>query len=295
MADYTPKYNTAAENHGKKKALAAAVSVIAVIAVLIIAFLASKSSLYYFAAENKAEKNEFSEAMQLIESSNGEKADALKAYLALRLEINASYPAMLTDFDIEKIKSWSEKADELCLNSALLGDEFAADAQSLSQALSQIISCAEEYDGTKSDILKLMDVFNEINRLHEKNEEGKNTSFTIAEERAKISEWEQLNSSVSSFASRIPGGENVYLINYLVKEAQGEISELSKAIDSVAASGYTETDVVRFSGDAEKRFPDITNSSGESVNLLEKEKYEQFMHEEICRQLTENLGSFYAP
>ena len=79
----------------------------------------------------------------------------------------------------------------------------------------------------------------------------------------------------------------------MAKEAQGEISELNAAVDSVADSGYGEEDLVRFKGEAVKRFPDITNSSGESVNLLNKEVYERFMYEEFCNKLVQNLAPYY--
>ncbi len=295
MVDCTPKVNTVAENHGKKKALVAAVSVIAALSLLLIIFLASKNSIFYSAAKSKAEKNEFSLAMSLIENSSSEKAGILKEYIALRLDINENFPALLSDFNIEKIKNWADTAELICSQADSLDPDIAATANELLQTLSQIISCEAEYESMKSDILELMNVFNEINRLHTKDAEGKNTAFTIAEERSRINSWERLNNTLSTFTAKIPGSENIYLLNFLVKEAYGEFSELTDAIDSVAASGYSETDLVRFSGDAKKLFPDITNNSGESVNLLDKERYERFMFNEICRQLAESLAPYYAP
>lgn len=295
MAGYTGNFNMTAQNHGKKKALIAAVSVIAALAVLLTVFLLTKNSIFYSVAKSKAEKQDFSAAMSFIENSGDDKADVLRDYINLRIEINQNYPLLLSDFDIEKIKSWSKTAERVCAYSGALGESISADAVALSDILSQIISCEAEYNALKADILNLMDVFNEINRLHTKDAEGKNTSFTIAEERNKISTWTQLNNRILSFVAEIPGSENIYLINYLAKEAQGEISELTSAIDSVAANGYGDTALVRFSGDAVKLFPDIKNSSGESVNLLDKENYEKFMFEEICNELTQCLAPYYAP
>ena len=81
----------------------------------------------------------------------------------------------------------------------------------------------------------------------------------------------------------------------MIKEVQGEIADLNAAMDSVIADGYAETDLVRFSGEGQKRFPDIYNSSNESVNLTDKEKYEQYMYKELCTGFVESLGGFYAP
>ncbi|MBE6770509.1 MAG: hypothetical protein E7547_00020 [Ruminococcaceae bacterium] len=293
MAVYSPNLNKEAKNHGKRKKLIVAVSVIAALSVLLVVFLASKNTVFFAAAKNKAEKYDFETAIVLAENSGNENSGLLRDYINLRLEINGSYPMLLSDFDVEKIKSWAETAERIGGQSECLGEKISDDLQGLSQTLSEIIYCESEYKSMRADILNLMDVFNEINRLHTKDAEGKNISFTISEERTKLNGWSLLNSGLLSFISRIPGNEKIYLINYLAKEAQGEISEINSAIDSVAASGYSDTDLVRFSGEAVRRFPDISNSSGESVNLLDKEKYEQFMYDEMCRILTETLAPYY--
>lgn len=294
MAVYEPNLNRDMQNHGKRKKLIAAVSVIAALTALLIVFLAAKNSIFFAAAKSMAEKQDFDSAIVLAEDSGSEDAALLKDYINLRLEINSSYPLLLSEFDIEKIKSWAETAENISGRSEPLGDKISEDVLSLSQTLSEIIYCESEYQSMRADILNLMDAFNEINRLHTKDAEGKNISFTIAEERTKLNNWSLLNGSLLSFIPRIPSNEKLYLINYLAKEAQGEISEINAAIDSVAASGYADTDLVRFSGDAVRRFPDISNSAGESVNLLDKEKYEQFMHDEMRRILAETLAPYYA-
>lgn len=293
MADYTPNFNRDTQNHGRRKKLIAAVSVVAALAVLLIVFLSAKNSIFFAAAKSKAENQDFESAAVLAEDSGSENAALLKEYINLRLEINQSYPLLLSEFDIEKIKTWEETAEKISAQSEPLGEEISADVLELSQVLSEIVYCESEYVSMRSDILNLMDVFNEINRLHTKDSDGKNISFTIAEERTKLNSWSLLNNNLLSFISRIPKNENLYLINYLAKEAQGEVSEINSAIDTVAASGYADTDLVRFSGDAVRRFPDISNSAGESVNLLDKEKYEQFMFDEMCRILTETLAPYY--
>lgn len=295
MADFRTNQNRKAENHGNRKALVVAVSVIFVLFVLLFAFLLSKNSVYRAISISKAEENDFKAAFSLIEKTTGEKSEPLKEYFRLRLDINEEYPQMIADFDIEKINEWSMIAESLCNQTGFLGEEISADVVLLSQKLSQIKECVDEYGLIKQDILSLMEVFAEINRLYTKDAEGKNTAFTVLEERGRIQNWERLNSKLSSFAAKIPGYENIYLLNYLIKESLGEISDLNEAVDFIVAGGYAETDKVRFGGDAERKFPDIVNSRNETVNLLEKEKYEYFMFNEICHELTEMLGDFYTP
>lgn len=294
MAGYATNYNRKRSNHGKRNALVAAVSSVAVLALFLVVFLLSKNTVFHEIAKSRAEKGDFAAASALIEQSGSEKSRALETYINLRLEINESYAVLLSKYDSAKIEKWSQTAEGLLTQSEALGSGMAQDAAQLSQTLSQIAAAEREYNGLKADILDMMDVFNEINRLHTKDAEGKNTAFTIAGERERISGWTELNNEILAFISSVPGNENIYLFNYMAKEAQGEISELNAAIDSVAESGYGETDLVRFSGDAVKRFPDITNSSGESVNLLDKEVYERFMYEEFCNKLVQNLAPYYA-
>lgn len=283
------------ENHGNKKKLVAALAVALAVAVLLIVFLLAKNSIFRAIAESKAENGNFSSAYSLLKNSADEESLLLKEYISLRIDINENYPLLLSDFSEEKVYSWAENAERINAMSAFLDEDLAKDINNLSQKLNVITDCIESYKLKRNGILSLMDVFNEINRLHTKDAEGKNTAFTVAEMRSKIGRWQQLSSEISSFAASLPDTENIYLFNYMIKEAFGEIDDLSIAIESVIQSGYSETDNVRFSGDAQKRFPDISNSSNESVNLLEKEKYERFMFDEICRKLVETLGEFYSP
>lgn len=293
MAGYTPDNSIKRKNHGKRNALVAAVSVVAALVLLLAVFLISKNSVFLAAAKFQAQNGEFRSAAQLIEQTGHEDAGTVSDYINLRLEINRYYPVLLSKYDEEKLSAWAETAENICVNSEALGD-MADEAQQLSDILSHIVASEREYNELKADILDMMDVFGEINRLHTKDAEGKNTAFTISEERAAISLWTQLNNKVLNFISGVSGNENIYLFNYMAKEAQGEISELTAAIDGVAQSGYAENDLVRFSGDAVRRFPDITNSNGESVNLLDKETYERYMHEEFCNKLVQNLSPYYS-
>lgn len=290
MAENTRKINNSDKNCSSKKKIVAAVCV-AVLAAVIALLLVFKNALFYSAAEAQAENCNFESALSLAEYSEDGKATALRDYLSLRIEINKYYPFLVSDFNIDKIKEWHQISQKICTGNTLDG-AVAEDARSLDECLSQIVTCYSEYMLIKSDTLEMMDVFNEINRLHTKDAEGKNTSFTVAQEREKIARWKNSNQALLDFVSSIPGVENIYLINFLAKEAQGEIAELSSAIDTVALA-YGETALVRFGGDAVKRFPDIYNSNGDAVNLLDKNGYEKFMFEELCKELARNLGGFY--
>lgn len=293
MAKNNGKQNTFIQNHGKKP-LIAAVSVICALVAVIVTFLALKNTLYFSLAQKKAEKNEFSHAMQLVEKSSSDDSRLLEKYLALRFDINRSYPELISEFNIDKINEWKAVAEELCGSAEVLGEKISAETELLRARLVQISDSYAGYQAIRSDILNMMDVFAEFNRLYTVAADGKNTAFTVAQERQKISAWEQQNSALMSYAATVPSYESIYLLNYLIKEVQGECSDLREAMDKVVAMGYSENDLIRLSGTAEKKFPSIQNSNNETVNVLEKSNYEQYMFRSICSQLIESLGEFYS-
>lgn len=292
MSDRIIEQNDMIENRSKKPIIVA-VSVICALSVIIIVFLACKSSLYFSISQYKAELHQYSDAMELIEDIHTEKADALSLYLKLRNDINENYPVLLTDFQPLIIDNWTQAVSEVEEVKHLLSDEIASEAETLSATLHQVNSCLKQYGQIRGDVLSLMDIFAELNRLYTKDFQGKNISFTVSEERIKISVWEHQLSILTNYAYTVPNYESVYLLNYLIKEVEGECLDLRGAMDSVISMGYKETDLIRLNGSSQKQFPSITNSNGESVNLLQKEAYEKYMYEGICIQLAEALGEFY--
>lgn len=292
MSERIYEQNNVVQNRSKKP-IVAAVSVICAFAVIIIAFLVCKNNLYFAISQYKTENRQYSEAMEMLEGIHNEKADALSLYLELRNEINENYPVLLTDFQPSIIDGWTQSVSAVEDVKHLLSDEIAEEAEALSQTLHSVNSCLKQYDQIRGDILSLMDIFAEMNRLYTKDYQGKNTSFTVSEERIQLSVWEQQLSTLINYAYTVPEYEGIYLLNYLIKEVEGECLELKNAMDSVIAMGYKETDVIRLSGSGQKQFPAITNSNNESVNLLQKDAYERFMYEGICIQLAEVLGVFY--
>lgn len=284
--------NVTKKRNGNKKNLVAALCIVLSLAVITAALLAVKNPFYYSVAQKKAESGDFSAAAEAVVKSEGERADVLEKYILLRLDISRCYPDLLSEFNIEKINDWYETAAALADNDAL-GEKITADAAHLSETLSGIISDISEYEILRDDVLSMMDVFLEINRLHTKGADGKNIGFTVAEEKEKIRTWESQCNALEQYALGIDGSESIYLLNYLIKEVQGECTDLEKAIDSVTESGYSETDKVRFSGEGRKTYPDI-RSNNASVNLLEKNGYELYVYKGICRTVTERLRDFYA-
>ena len=295
MTEYRQNQNTVAENRNSRKPLIIAVGVICALLAILITFLACKNTIFYSTAEKKAENLEFSEAAELVGNVSSEKGDLLSDYLALRADINAVYPMLLAELDMEKINEWSVTAARISQSDAGLSQKITSEAAAIGQKLGVITGCMSEFERIKPEILSLMEIFNEVNRLLTKGPDGKNIGFTAAEEKAKLSQWQIQLAGLSDYAQTVPGGENIYLLTYLIREAQGELSEIADAVDAVTAGGYSDTDLVRFGGSGRKSFPGIQNDKGETVNFLEKEPYVEFMFKEIKRALAENIGEFYIP
>ncbi len=292
MAERNIKQNSVAQNRSKKP-LIIAVSVVCALSAIIILFLLSKNTICFSLSQYKTEKGEYLKAYELVEEIKTDKAQALAIYLDLRNNINENYPVLLTDFQPSIVADWTAKVMAVEDVKHLLSTDIAQEAENLSLTLQQVNSCLTQYEQIKGEILSLMDIFAEVNRLYTKDINGKNTAFTVSDERIKISSWEQQLSTLVNFANTVPDYEKIYLLNYLIKEAEGECAELRSSMDSVIAMGYKETDLIRLSGSAQKQFPAITNSNNESVNLLQKQAYERFLYNGICIQLAEVLGDFY--
>ena len=157
---------------------------------------------------------------------------------------------MLSNFDPEIFRSWGERASTLAASSDAFKPALASQVKALEYKLSVACARLNEYDFMQQDIGSLMDVFAEINRLYTKDDSGKNTAFSVAQELEKIEEWERLGQSLSDFAGKLPNGESVYLLTYLIKESRGECDDLRAAMDTVLGAGYSPTDLVRLSGEA---------------------------------------------
>lgn len=278
---------------GRRNPLVIAVSVVCALAVLVAAALLLKNPILYSAAQRQAEKENFIFAESLNKHCSSADSQLLAEYLDLRIDIDLRYPEMLSNFDPEIFRGWGERASTLAASSDAFKPALASQVKALEYKLSVACARLNEYDFMQQDIGSLMDVFAEINRLYTKDDSGKNTAFSVARELEKIEEWERLGQSLSDFAGKLPNGESVYLLTYLIKESRGECDDLRAAMDTVLGAGYSPTDLVRLSGEAHKSFPSMKSSSGSSVTLLQKEEYMRFMYSGVCRALVEYIGEFY--
>ena len=280
-------------NSPNRKKRIIAVCAVACLAVLLLAFLLMKNTLFLSAAEKKAESQDFKSAQSYLDGIDNEKANALSQYVSLRIDINSNYALLLSDFNIDIITEWKNTADEILSNKEYLSENIKNTVEELSSKLDTVCSLYEELSEMESDILELMDIFGEINRLYTKDENGNNTSFTVSEEYAKIERWTELYNTVSDYFSKIPNGDNIYLLSYLLKETLGEIEDLNSAMDNILAKGYSETDTVRVSGEGHKQYQSITNSNGVTVNLARKEEYTEYLFSSICQALAKSLAEYY--
>ncbi len=285
--------NNGKVNFSGRKKLIVAVCVAACLVAFLFVFLLLKNTVFFSVAKKKAESQDFKSAQSYLDGIDNEKANVLSQYVSLRIDINSNYAILLSNFDIDIITSWKNTAEEILSNKEYLSQDIETTVEELSSKLDTVCSLYEEFSERESDILELMDIFDEINRLYAKDENGNSPSFTVGEEYAKIKKWTELYNTVSDYSSRIPNGDNIYLLSYFLKEALGEIDDLNSAMDNILSKGYSETDTVRVSGEGHKQYQSITNSNGITVNLARKEEYTEYLSASICRALTESLAEYY--
>lgn len=284
---------TASEPHSRAaRKLAIAVAALCALLALLTAALLLRSPILCAAAKRDIRKGDFRSAAYAAGHATGARADALSAYIDLRLSINSGYPALLSAFDRAAVEDWFSAADALAANPAL-GDEIAAQAEEVRTRTGLLLDLLDDYERLRPTVRSMMDVFGEINRLYTKSENGRNPAFTVTEERAKIDAWEAQNAELIAFAESMSNAESCYLLNYLIKETQGECADLRAAMDTVLANGYSETDRIRLTGEQHKVFPSIQNGSV-SISVDQKDTYETYLYQSVCRTLTQSLGPLYA-
>ncbi|MBQ6266319.1 MAG: hypothetical protein IJK64_00950 [Clostridia bacterium] len=275
-----------------RKPLVVTVAVLCALLAVLIGVLLLRNPLLCAAAKREIGKGDFRSAAYTISHAGGSRAQALEAYIDLRLDINNGYPALLSDFDREKVEGWFAKADALSVSDALDADT-KAQAEEVRNRTGLLLDLLDDYERLRPTVLSAMDVFGEINRLYTKSENGRNPAFTVVDELAKVDAWEAQNAQIIVFADSVENAESCYLLNYLIKEIQGECADLRAAMDTVLANGYKETDRIRLTGEQHKVFPSIQNGSV-SVNVAEKDVYETYLYQSVCRTLTQSLGTLYS-
>ncbi len=286
------KNNNAVSGGKKKKALKIAAAVICALSVLLIIFLACKNTLFFYLAQHNALEGNYRTATAYASESSSDKADILSEYINLRVSINENYPDLLAEFNSDILNNWYSAVCRITENSDGIDKEIIENAEGIKQTLETVFNRLDTYETLRPTVLSAMDVFNEINRLYSKDVDGKNTAFTLNGEYERIAAWEYQNEQLIAYLAETPNGESIYLFNFLVKEIEGECTDLKSTFNTVFESGYTAEDLVRFKGSAKKTFPNIQNGNI-TLNVLDKETYEEYLYKGLCRSLVENLLVYY--
>ncbi len=292
MTDTNVKVNTQSGQGKRKKIIALALVIIVFIGIAAGVLIARDGILFKVAIECSVKKD-FATAEEYAEKVGTKKGKYLREYINLRQDINEHYPELLSDFDEELLEQWHKISSELYENRDYFGVEIARDIYNIDMRLDGILQTVEFYKKLDPQISNVFEIFNEVNRLYTKGDDGYYVTFTIADEFAKIDKWDSDIAEISEFAKKMYNGESAYLLNYFIKEAEAESAELRASMEGFLELGYTETDQVRATGTGVKRFPDVRNSDGEAVNLQNAQNYKKYMLEGLCRALIEALGEFY--
>lgn len=281
------------KSRSSRTGLIVAVCSVAAVLVLAVAGILLKDRLYCSLALKRVSENEFTSAYSILEHLTDDRYDALEKYIELRMDINRNYSALMVSFDMEKITEWRNTASDIVAGSGNIRGFPSDDAAGIYKSLETICTMTDRYEAIRPEILSAMDVFNEINSFYLSDPDGNRNVFTVAEERSKIAEWNRQCEVLAEYSSQLPQGDTVYLLSYLISEIRSECADLEAVMEKVLASGYSETDTVRVTGEGQKVFPDIKNSSGNTVNVCRKEEYEEYLYAGICRNLVQSLAEYY--
>lgn len=265
----------------------------AVIAAALVAVFFNRSRLIVYFSQRSINSGDYSTAETLLEYDKSETSAALGEYINLRRDIKRQYPSLLREFDAEKIAEWRASAKSLYEKDAIGNASINACIKKIYAGTGLILSADSEYSNISADVDSLLDVFSEYNRLRiQKN--GVNTVFTLREEYSKLEKWQANLKNISDYAEVIPDYENVYLLSYLIKEAQSEIVQLKSEMDAAAADGYALDDNVHYNGSSARNFPAINNGSGTVITFRNKPEFEKHLLAGIRNQLVSTqLLKFY--
>ncbi len=265
----------------------------AVIAAALVAVFFNRSKLIVYFSQRSINSGDYSTAETLLEYDKSETSAALGEYINLRRDIKKQYPSLLREFDAEKIAEWRASAKSLYEKDAIGNASINACIKKIYAGTGLILSADSEYSNISADVDSLLDVFSEYNRLRiQKN--GVNTVFTLREEYSKLEKWQANLKNISDYAEVIPDYENVYLLSYLIKEAQSEIVQLKSEMEAAAADGYTLDDNVHYNGSSARNFPAINNGSGTVITFRNKPEFEKHLLAGIRNQLVSTqLLKFY--
>lgn len=262
------------------------------IAAAAVLLFALKNVIFMQRAVKSIEKDDLNSARAAAQHITNDSGQVTENYVELLTEINRKYPDLLAEFNIDTFKNWRDRAEEI-KSDENLPEKLIEGADALYKKLYKLCQLYGEYDGMRADVLEMMEVFNEINRLYSPGEDGKNVAFTVKEETEKVEKWEEICFVLSTYSSDVPNGESIYLLSYLVSETYGECEEIRNQLKQISAKGYDENEPVRVNGNGQKTFSDVVNTKGVTLSVLEKEEYEEYMYVAICRALTQTLSEYY--
>ena len=268
----------------KNRVKKAAIITAAVIAAAAVAVFFNRSKLIIYYSQRNIDSGDYSSAENLLKYDKSEYGDALEEYIELRRDIKKHCPSLLREYDGEKISQWRETSKRLSDEGIITDREISASIKKIAAGTGLILSADSAYSGVEDDIDSLLDIFSEYNRLHIQ-KSGVNTVFTLREEYAKLDRWEKNLKNISDYAEAVPDYEGVYLLSYLIKEAQGEAVQLRNEMDAVAADGYAPDDSVHYSGNTARNFPEINNGSGTVITLRNKGQFKKYLLSGIRSQL----------
>ncbi|MBR6360323.1 MAG: hypothetical protein IKS04_00875, partial [Clostridia bacterium] len=240
----------------RRKPLIAAVCIGAPLLILLVLFFIFKNTVITNYAVRCMNRNDYDTAGTVSHAVGGEKGKILAEYIDIRREINREYPGMLADFDTAVADAWRDRAKAVNERAKELLPPLADDTGSLCDKLVLLCRLGKEYGNMRNDILEMMNVFTEINRLYTPDESGHKPAFTISEENEKITQWEEICRLLGEFENNVPGGDSIYLLSYLISETYAECEDIRGQLDELRAKGYSDTDYIAVSGSGKKVFPD---------------------------------------
>lgn len=261
-------------------------------AVLCALIFALRNAVAVSLAIRDIKSNDFEAAYTRVAGIGTGEADTVRKYTSLRIDINRRFPLLLESYDADIIEAWVEQINDIIVNGTGLDKTVMQSVVSMRASLIEIRGAMSEYRSLSGDVENLMLIFNEYNRLHTVTD-GQSVAFTVAEEFARADSWQANFNAVSEFADRRFGTGGVYLLSYMLKEAQNELGQLRSAMQTIADNGYDIYAKVSYNDNLQRTFPDIPVGADTNANLLDSAAYIEYMHGDICRSLISGLAVYY--
>lgn len=280
------------EKDDKKKLKIILASAGGALILVILLLIILKGPIHYGLALNYIGNNNYESAEKAISQSKGDKAVVLSEYIALRVDFNENYRSMLTDFDLEKINEWYEHMENVKNGYDALPDDLKIEIDDFYNRIAIIKDSLSVYSNIKYDVIDMMDVFAEINRLMATDESGKKTPFTVNEVLKKVERWKISCDNLKTFSANTPNGDTVYLLIYLINETYSECNEINNQMQDILVN-YSGDKQITSAGEGREQFPTIKNSNGVTLSFDDPETYEEYMYADICTALMKYLADYY--